>query len=182
MTTGSGEDETRRIAEDGTQENPHGPVDGGRSSEGPGLSTGGEQEPGGVVPPYEGRKESADPVQEGGSYRQGVRVGGAGGQKSGDQSTPVDPATTPGGRTASPADEEPASQMPGGSSAEQGTDTGSHMAGVPRGEDAAGDEEGRERSGTQGAAERPTGTSTGRDVTGIDPQDPGNTGPERHKG
>lgn len=44
-----------------------------------------------------------------------------------------------------------------------------------RGEDIAerdGSEAGRQDTGTQGASERPTGTSTARDVTGVDPQEP----------
>jgi hypothetical protein len=67
MTTASGDDDTRTMNVDGTQRNPHGPVDGGRSSEGPGLSTGGDQEPGGVVPPYDDRQESAESDQDGSS-------------------------------------------------------------------------------------------------------------------
>jgi hypothetical protein len=45
-----------------------------------------------------------------------------------------------------------------------------------RGEDVVedeGKEAGREDSGTQGESERPVGTSTARDATGIDPQEPG---------
>jgi hypothetical protein len=44
-----------------------------------------------------------------------------------------------------------------------------------RGEDIMdrdGKEAGRQDTGTQGASERPTGTSTARDVTGVNPQDP----------
>lgn len=44
-----------------------------------------------------------------------------------------------------------------------------------RGEDVSDDdgkEAGREGAGTQGASERPVGTSDARDSTGIDPQDP----------
>ena len=33
-------------------------------------------------------------------------------------------------------------------------------------------ESGRHDTGAQGGANRPTGTSTARDVTGVDPQDP----------
>ncbi len=35
-----------------------------------------------------------------------------------------------------------------------------------------GKEPGRKDAGTQGKTERPVGTSTARDATGIDPQDP----------
>jgi hypothetical protein len=44
-----------------------------------------------------------------------------------------------------------------------------------RGEDITerdGKEAGRQDTGVQGETERPTGTSTARDVTGVDPQDP----------
>lgn len=43
-----------------------------------------------------------------------------------------------------------------------------------RGEDIAKDETepGRQDTGTQGETERPTGTSTARDFTSVDPQDP----------
>lgn len=43
-----------------------------------------------------------------------------------------------------------------------------------RAEDIAKDEQeaGREETGTEGATERPTGTSTARDYTGVDPKDP----------
>lgn len=94
-----------------------------------------EPEPGGAVPPYEGRKESADPDQEGGSVRDGVRVGGATGPVDDDQPKAPDPSDTPGGRTASPGDEQPAADMPDGESAEQGDDSTSHQPGAARGED-----------------------------------------------
>ncbi len=44
-----------------------------------------------------------------------------------------------------------------------------------RGEDVVkeeGKEPGRHDAGTQGKSERPVGTSTARDSTGVDPQDP----------
>ncbi len=44
-----------------------------------------------------------------------------------------------------------------------------------RGEDVVneeGKEPGRQDAGTQGPSERPVGTSTQRDATGVDPQDP----------
>ncbi len=55
-----------------------------------------------------------------------------------------------------------------------------------RGEDMADDDgkdAGRKDTGTEGATDRPTGTSTARDFTGIDPQDPiGDEGPDASKG
>lgn len=129
-----GEDQSRTVAEDGTQSEAEGQVGGGGLSRGPALSPGGEQEPGGVVPPYDGRKESAEPDQEGGTMRGGVRVGGATGPVSDDTFKAPSPSDTPGGRTTSPADEQPASEMPDGRSAEQGDATGSHVSGTPKGE------------------------------------------------
>ncbi len=99
----------RDIAENGTQRNAEAGTDGGRSSRGPALSVGGEQEPGGEVPPYEGRQTSAPVDDDGSDYRDGVRVGGATGPvvSSGESASP-DPSDTPRGRVAGPADERPA--------------------------------------------------------------------------
>lgn len=95
---------------------------------------GGEQQPGGPVPPYEDRKASAEPDQEGGTHREGARVGGATGPVDDDQFKAPSPSDTPGGRTGSPQDEQPAALMPDGSSAEDGVELGSHVPGTPRGE------------------------------------------------
>ncbi len=132
--TAPGEGDSRTIDDDGTQSEAEGQLGGGGVSRGPALSPGGQQEPGGAVPPYDGRKQSAEPDQEGGTMRGGVRVGGATGPVSDDRSKAPDPADTPGGRTASPGDEQPASELPDGRSAEQGDDTGSHIAGSAKGE------------------------------------------------
>ncbi len=55
-----------------------------------------------------------------------------------------------------------------------------------RGEDMQvddGREAGRKDTGNEGATDRPTGSSTARDSTGIDPQDPiGDDGPDASKG
>jgi len=120
--------------EDGTQYDPEGSVGGGRSSRGPALSTGGKQDAGTDVPPYEGRKDKAEPQQEGGTYRDGARVGGATGPVDDDEFKAESPSDTPGGRTASPADEQPAAEMPDGPSAEPGVDAPAHVPGVPKGE------------------------------------------------
>jgi hypothetical protein len=133
MTT-SGDDDSRTIHDDGTQREAEGPTGGGRSSRGPSLSVGGDQEPGGVVPPYEGRKESMDSDQELGTMRDGVRVGGATGAVEDDEFKAPEPADTPGGRTASPGDTQLAEDMPDGTSAEQGTDITAHEPGTPTGE------------------------------------------------
>ncbi len=120
----AGEDDS---GTDATQSEAEAPVGGGRSS-------GGEQEPGGLVPPYDGRKQSAEPNQEGGTYRDGARVGGATGPVDDDQFKAPSPSDTPGGRTGSPGDEQPAAQMPDGESAEAGDDRTAHVSGTPKGE------------------------------------------------
>jgi hypothetical protein len=113
---------------------PEGDMGGGRSGRGPSTHVPGEQEPGGLVPPYDDRKQSAEPDQEGGTHRDGARVGGATGPVEDDEFKAPSPSDTPGGRTASPADEQPAEQMPDGTSDEQGTDLGSHIPGTPKGD------------------------------------------------
>jgi hypothetical protein len=133
MTTAPGDDDTRTIASDGTQTEGQGPL-GADRSRGPAVSGGGEQEPGGPVPPYEGRKETAEADQEGGTYRDGARVGGATGPVADDQPKAADPSDTPGGRTTSPSEEQPAAQTPGGAPSDPGSDAPAHTPGTPRGE------------------------------------------------
>lgn len=53
-------------------------------------------EPGGVVPPYEGRRTSTDPDQAHTSSRGGVRVGGATGPVEDDVPEAEDPDLAPG--------------------------------------------------------------------------------------
>jgi hypothetical protein len=131
-------DETREIADDGSQEDAG--ADGGRgASYGPSGSVGGEQEPGGEAPPYDGRTEGAPVKTDDSDYRDGVRVGGATGpvQSSGDGETP-DPSDTPGGATGSPSDEQPAGEQdwqPDGSDPRDDPGVGpSHEAGTGRAE------------------------------------------------
>jgi hypothetical protein len=113
---------------------PEGDMGGGRSGRGPSTHVPGEQEPGGVVPPYEGRKEKAEPDQEGGSMRDGVRVGGATGPVDDDEFKAPSPGDSAEERTSSPADEQPAADMPDGQSTEQGVDAPAHESGTPKGE------------------------------------------------
>jgi len=113
---------------------PEGDTGGGGSARGPATHVPGEQEPGGVVPPYDGRSTSGEIGEDGSSERDGVRVGGATGPVVDEEFKAPRPSETPGGRTASPGDEQPAADMPDGQSAEQGVDTTSHIAGVPKGE------------------------------------------------
>ncbi len=57
-------------------------------------------------------------------------------------------------------------RLPSETVGESTTDRGEDMT------DRDGKEAGRQDTGTQGATQRPTGTSTARDVTGVNPQDP----------
>jgi hypothetical protein len=131
MTQSNGDD-TRSIADDGTQVEAAPSLAAGRTA-GPAPSVGGEQEPGGPVPPYEGRRDSAD-IEQGGGDRDGVHVGGAAGPRTTDQ--PADePAQTPGGRVASPAGA-PATDEGAGYDPAPGVGP-AHQAGVGRAEDQA---------------------------------------------
>ena len=126
-------DDTRSIADDGTQTDAQASPAAGRSA-GPAPSVGGAQEPGGPVPPYDGRRESAE-IDEGGADRDGVHVGGATGPRI--SSEPADdPDSTPLGRTASPAGD--GGEDEGAPDADYPADRGvgpAHQAGVRRGED-----------------------------------------------
>ncbi len=128
-------DDLRSIADDGTQENAQAPVggDGGRSSYGPPPSVGGKQEPGGAVPPYEGRRESAD-VDESGSHRDGANVGGATGPVVDDKMKAPSPSDTEGGRSASPGGEPPKTEDDADYEADPGVGP-AHVAGTPKGEE-----------------------------------------------
>ncbi len=134
------QDETRSIAEDGTQTSPQstpGGADGGRSSYGPSTTVGGEQEPGGVAPPYDDRKQtaSADPGPDA-VRRDGAYVGGATAPTTspGEQISP-DPSETPGGRVATPADEMPATESTGDERPTEDPGVGpSHVPGTGRAE------------------------------------------------
>jgi hypothetical protein len=87
-----------------------------------------------AVPPYEGRRETADVGGEDELRKDGANVGGAAGPVESDEmkSTPKD--DTPRGAEGSPADEQPASDMP-----ETDTDKDmvgpDHYGGTGRGED-----------------------------------------------
>jgi hypothetical protein len=64
----------------------------------------------------------------------------------------------------SPGPDDP--RLPSGNVGQSTTDRGEDIA------DRDGKEAGRQDTGTQGASERPTGTSTARDVTSVNAQDP----------
>ena len=64
-----------------------------------------------AVPPYEGRRETADVAGTEESIRAGAKVGGATGPVEDDESKAPEPEATDRGATGSPADEQPATQM-----------------------------------------------------------------------
>lgn len=88
-----------------------------------------------TVPPYEGRRESADVGGPDESTKDGARTGGASGpvQNEGDDSD--DPATTERGEHASPADEQPAAESTDTDLDPDVTSGASHEEGTPRAED-----------------------------------------------
>ncbi|MFI5783348.1 hypothetical protein [Nocardia sp. NPDC051570] len=85
-----------------------------------------------AVPPYEGRKESADVAAE--RPGAGARTGGAAGPVADSDYKAPRPGATPGGATASPADEQPASESP---ETQRDTDQvgPAHVSGTGRAED-----------------------------------------------
>lgn len=87
-----------------------------------------------AVPPYEGRKEAADPSDESGTT-EGAGTGGASAPTDDSEMKSPEPDETPGGATASPADEQPAqgeSDDPGEGTGETGP---AHTPGTGRAED-----------------------------------------------
>ena len=67
---------------------------------------------GSTVPPYEGRRESADIDPQEEATKDDVKTAGATGPVEDDEFKATDPGETEGGATASPADEQPASETP----------------------------------------------------------------------
>jgi hypothetical protein len=107
---------------------------------------------GSAVPPYEGRRESADIDGEEELHRDGADVGGATGPVESDRQKAPEPAGTPRGAVASPADEQPAAESKGIDPGEASVGP-SHHAGTTRGEDVsedAHDQGGPGQAGTPG--------------------------------
>jgi len=92
-----------------------------------------------AVPPYEGRRESADVADGEGLRRDGANVGGATGPVESDERKAPEPADTPRGAVASPADEQPAADTPDGDPGEASVGP-AHHAGTRRGEDVGEDD------------------------------------------
>jgi hypothetical protein len=93
-----------------------------------------------ATPPYEGRRETADVDSEQEKlHRDGANVGAATGPVETDERKKApEPADTPRGAVASPADEQPAGQMPSGDEGEASVGP-AHHAGTTRGEDVSED-------------------------------------------
>lgn len=97
-------------------------------------------EPGGPVPPYAGRKESADiePADETGEavgiHEDDANVAGGRRPMESDRMKAPTPSETPGGEHAAPGDEQPAADSGGDEPSEPGTGP-AHASGTPRGED-----------------------------------------------
>lgn len=85
-----------------------------------------------AVPPYEGRQTSADDIGE--SAHGGANAGGASRPVEDANYKAPSPDSTPGGATASPADEQPASEAPETDLDDDQSGPG-HVAGTRRGED-----------------------------------------------
>ena len=88
-----------------------------------------------AVPPYEGRRETADVDSEQEKlHRNGANVGAATGPVETDDSRRApEPADTPRGAVASPADEQPAERTASGDEGEASVGP-AHYAGTTRGE------------------------------------------------
>jgi hypothetical protein len=143
-----------------TPEEPQPSSQGASTDLGPRPSPGGEQEPGGLVPPYEGRQTE---MKEG-YDRHTEKV------FSGADDVPPGP-----GREIS--DEEREGVPPTDTEAESPLGVGVSM--TRRGEDVERqeDEPGREDAGTRGPTDRPVGVSDERASTGVDEQDTESGGP-----
>jgi hypothetical protein len=121
---------------------------------GPKPKSGGEQEPGGLVPPYDGRQTEA---KEGHDEHM---------DKIFNRVDEVEPRP---GREIS--EEEREGVGPTDMEATSALGVGESIS--RRGEDVSKqeDEEGRDDAGTQGPSERPVGTSDERDSTSVDPDE-----------
>lgn len=87
-----------------------------------------------AVPPYEGRKKSAEVEDKGKTSKKGVRTAGATGPVEDEDMKAAEPWETEGGATGTPADEKPADRTR--RSRDDDTGTGpAHHRGTPRGED-----------------------------------------------
>lgn len=87
-----------------------------------------------TVPPYDGRRESADVAGSEESTKDGVKTAGATSPVEDDEMKAAEPDDTPRGEHAAPADEQPASQMPENDLDDDAVGP-AHTSGTTRGED-----------------------------------------------
>jgi hypothetical protein len=116
-----------------------------------------EREPGGLVPPYEGRQEEGEGAEgvEKAFHAEEAGEPGPGRQVSEEEREGV-PAT----------DTEARTPLGVGESMSRRAEEYAKRKSEP----------GREDLGTKGESDRPVGTSTARDATSVDPQDPDHPG------
>ncbi len=88
-----------------------------------------------AVPPYDGRRETADVDGKEESVKDGAKVAGAAGPVEDDEMKGPEPSETERGAVASPADEQPADETSDERGQEDEGVGPDHYAGTPRGED-----------------------------------------------
>jgi hypothetical protein len=86
-----------------------------------------------TLPPYEGRRESADVDNKSKTEKEAKEAGATGPVRDDERKAP-EPDDTSRGRYASPADEQPADQMPESEPSDPGVGP-AHVTGTQRGED-----------------------------------------------
>ena len=96
-----------------------------------GIGTNPPQKTEAVIPPYEGRQTSAKDV----GHAEDPGTGGASSPEKDSEYRSPKPQDTPGGATASPADEQPASQGSETESHDEGVEAPAQVGGTRRGED-----------------------------------------------
>jgi hypothetical protein len=89
-----------------------------------------------AIPPYDGRRTSADVDPEGDAQREGARVGGATGPVESAAPDAAEAAPTGLGDGVSPAQEQPAQETADTQASDEGVGP-AHTTGVPKGEDEA---------------------------------------------
>jgi len=112
------------------------------------------------LPPYEGRRQSADVAGEERMRREGATTAGATGPVESARTKAADPAETPRGGVASPADEQPAARTPDDDPGEASVGP-AHHPGTTRGEDVGKGDDGGDHGGDDG-------DDVGEDVDDVD--------------
>jgi hypothetical protein len=87
-----------------------------------------------TLPPYEGRRETADVDDQSKSEKEGAKTAGATGPVRDEEMKAPDPTDTARGRQATPAEEQPADQMSESETSDPGVGP-AHFSGTQRGED-----------------------------------------------